>query len=65
MKCTDCAYYVICKDLIKAGFTGVNETFPEIGGCEVFNPNHEEKVKDGEKKKATNSVNRVTSYPCR
>lgn len=50
MKCTDCAYYVICKDLIKAGFTGVNEIFPEIGGCEVFNPNHEEKVKEGEKK---------------
>lgn len=50
MKCTDCAYYVICKDLIKAGFTGVNETFPEIGGCEVFNPKHEEKVKEGEKK---------------
>lgn len=50
MKCNDCAYYVICNDLIKAGFTGVNETFPEIGGCEVFNPKHEEKVKDGEKK---------------
>lgn len=50
MKCTDCAYYVICKDLIKAGFTSVNETFPEIGDCEVFNPKHEEKVKEGEKK---------------
>ena len=49
MKCTDCLYYEICKDLIKAGFTGVNETFPEIGGCEVFNPKHE-KVKEGEKK---------------
>lgn len=46
MKCTDCAYYVICNDLIKAGFTGVNETFPEIGGCEVFNPKHEEEVKE-------------------
>jgi hypothetical protein len=50
MKCNDCAYYAICKDLIKAGFKGVNETFPEIGGCEVFNPKHEEKVKEGEKK---------------
>ena len=50
MKCTDCAYYAICKDLIKAGFTCVNETFPEIGSCEVFNPKHEEKVKESEKK---------------
>lgn len=50
MKCKECAYYEICKNLIKAGFTGVNETFPESGGCEVFNPKHEEKVKDGEKK---------------
>lgn len=49
MKCTECAYYEneICKDLVKAG---VNETFPEIGGCEVFDPKHEEKVKEGEKK---------------
>lgn len=47
MKCTECAYYGICKDLIEAG---VNENFPEIGGCEVFNPKHEEKVKEGEKK---------------
>ena len=39
MKCTDCVYYEICKDLIKAGFTGVNEIFPEVGACEVFNPN--------------------------
>lgn len=52
MKCTECAYYEneICKDLVKAGFEGVNETFPEIGGCEVFDPKHEEKVKEGEKK---------------
>nr|DAI86162.1 MAG TPA: hypothetical protein [Caudoviricetes sp.] len=50
MKCTECVYYKICKNLIKAGFTGVNETFPEAGGCEVFNPKHEEKVKEGEKK---------------
>lgn len=50
MKCTECAYYAICKDLIKAGFKGVNETFPEAGGCEVFDPNHEAKVKEGEKK---------------
>lgn len=49
MKCTDCEYYEICKNLINAGFKGVNETFPEIGGCEVFNPKHEEKVKEGEK----------------
>lgn len=65
MKCTDCAYYVICKDLIKAGFTGVNETFPEIEGCEVFELNPEHEVKEGEKKNATSSINRVTSYPCR
>ena len=50
MKCNSCAYYEICRDLIKAGFKGVNETFPEIGGCEVFNTNHEEKVKDDYKK---------------
>ena len=50
MKCNDCAYYEICKDLIKAGFTGVNESFPEIGGCEVFNLKDEEKVKEGDKK---------------
>lgn len=49
MKCNSCAYYEICKDLIKAGFKGVNETFPEIGGCEVFNPNHDEEVKECEK----------------
>lgn len=49
MKCTDCAYYLICEDLIKAGFTNVNESFPEIGGCEVFTPKHEE-VKESEKK---------------
>lgn len=49
MKCNNCAYYEICKDLIKAGFTGVNEIFPEIGGCEVFNPNHNEEVKECEK----------------
>lgn len=24
--------------------------FPEIGGCEVYNPKHEEKVKESEKK---------------
>lgn len=50
MKCNSCAYYEICKDLIKAGFTGVNEIFPEVGGCEVFNPNDEEKVKECDKK---------------
>lgn len=50
MKCKDCAYYVIYKDLIKAGYNSVNETFPEIGCCEVFNSKHEEKVKEGEKK---------------
>ena len=50
MKCTDCAYYEICKDLIKAGFTGVNESFPEIGGCEVFDQKNDEKVKECEKK---------------
>lgn len=49
MKCNDCAYYEICNDLIKAGFKGVNEIFPEVGGCEVFNPNYDEKVKEGEK----------------
>lgn len=49
MKCTDCAYYEICKDLIKAGFTGVNEIFPEIEGCEVFDPNHDKEVKKCEK----------------
>lgn len=65
MKYTDCAYYEICKDLIKAGFTGVNEIFSEMGGCEVFNPKHEEEVKEGDKKNATSSINRVTSYPCR
>lgn len=53
MKCTDCAYYVICKDLIKAGFAGVNEKFPDVGGCEVFNLKHEEKVKEDEKKMQT------------
>ena len=50
MQCTDCAYYVICKDLIKAGFAGVNEKFPEIGGCEVFSLKHDEKVKESERK---------------
>lgn len=50
MKCNDCAYYKICKNLINAGFTGVNEKFPEAGGCEVFNPKPEEKVKEDEKK---------------
>ena len=49
MKCNDCVYYLICKDLIKAGFTNVNDLFPEIGGCEVFTPKHEE-VKEREKK---------------
>lgn len=53
MKCTDCAYYAICKDLIKAGFAGVNEKFPDAGGCEVFNLKHEEKVKEDEKKMQT------------
>lgn len=50
MNCNDCAYYVLYKDLIKAGYNGVNETFSEIGGCEMFNSKHEEKVKEGEKK---------------
>lgn len=50
MNCNDCAYYVIYKDLIKAGYKGVNEIFPEIGVCGVFNSKHEEKVKGGEKK---------------
>lgn len=50
MKCTDCVYYKNCKNLINAGFRGVNETFPEIGGCEVFDPKHEKKVKESEKK---------------
>lgn len=50
MECRKCAYYEICKNLIKAGFAGVNENFPEIGECEVFNSKHEEKVKEGEKK---------------
>lgn len=50
MKCTDCVYYKICKNLINAGFAGVNEKFPDAGGCEVFNSNHEEKVKEDEKK---------------
>lgn len=50
MKCNNCAYYEICKDLIKAGFTGVNEKFPEIGGCEVFNPNHDEEIKEDKEK---------------
>lgn len=50
MKCNDCAYYVIYKDLINAGYKGVNETFPEIGCCKVFNSKHEEKVKEGDKK---------------
>lgn len=49
MKCTDCAYYEICKNLIKAGFTEVNKIFPEIGNCQLYKPNHEE-VKEGEKK---------------
>lgn len=48
MKCNNCAYYEICRDLIKAGFKGVNEKFPEIGGCEVFDSKHEE-VKECEK----------------
>ena len=56
MKCTDCAYYAICKDLIMAGFAGVNETFPDAGCCEVFNPKHEEKVKESEKKKMQSTV---------
>lgn len=50
MNCTDCACYEICKDLIMAGFKGINEIFPEIGGCEVFNPKDEEKVKECDKK---------------
>lgn len=54
--CNNCVYYKICKNLIKAGFTGVNETFPEVGGCEVFNPKYEEKVKESEKKKMQPAV---------
>lgn len=50
MKCNNCSYYEICKDLIKAGFTSVNEMFPEVGDCEVFNLNNEEKVKECDKK---------------
>ena len=50
MKCDTCAYYVICKDLIKAGFTNVNNKFPEVGDCQVYKPKHDEKVKEGEKK---------------
>lgn len=49
MKCNDCVYYLICKDLINTGFTNVNDLFPEIGGCEAFTPKHEE-VKESEKK---------------
>lgn len=49
MKCNNCEYYEICKDLIKAGVKNVNEKFPEIGGCEVFNPKHDEEVKYCEK----------------
>lgn len=50
MKCTDCVYYEICKNLIYAGFAGINENFPDAGGCEVFSSKHEEKVKEDEKK---------------
>lgn len=50
MKCNNCEHYEICKDVIKSVFTGVNKRFPEVEGCEVFNTNDEEKVKECDKK---------------
>lgn len=47
MECTDCAYYKICKSLNN---TGIFAKFPKVDFCSLFEPNSEEKVKEGEKK---------------
>lgn len=47
MKCMDCAYYQICKSLNN---TGIFAKFPKVDFCPLFEPKHEEKVKEGEKK---------------
>ena len=48
MKCTDCAYYKICKSLNN---TGIFAKFPKVDFCPIFEPNSEEKDKESEKKK--------------
>lgn len=48
MKCTDCAYYKICKDLNN---TGIFVKFPNVDFCPLFKSNSEDKVKESEKKK--------------
>lgn len=62
MKCKDCAHYKICKSLNN---TGIFAKFPKVDFCPLFESNSKEKVKEGEKKNATSSINRFTSYPCR
>lgn len=62
MKCNDCAHYKICKSLNN---TGIFYKSPKVDFCPLFKSNSEEKVKEGEKKNATISINRATSYPCR
>nr|DAL57922.1 MAG TPA_asm: hypothetical protein [Caudoviricetes sp.] len=53
MKCTECAYYEICKTLNN---TGIFAKFPNVDFCPLFEPNFEEKVKESEKKKMQSSV---------
>lgn len=50
MKCNECAYYEICKNLNN---TGIFAEFPKVDFCPLFEPNSEEKVKEGEKKMQT------------
>ena len=47
MKCMNCAHYSICKKLNNTGFF---EDFPNVVDCRLYKSNHEEKVKEGEKK---------------
>lgn len=43
MNCNDCAHYKICKSLNN---TGIFAKFPKVDFCPLFDPNHEEKVKE-------------------
>lgn len=53
MKCTDCAYYKICKNLNN---TGIFVKFPNVDFCPLFKSNSEEKLKKVRRKKMQPSV---------
>lgn len=56
MKCNDCAYYEICKNLNNIG---IFAKFPNVDFCPLFEAKFEEKVKESEKKKMQPAVSTV------